>query len=359
MWEGKITLLAGSVPTLWWTGKFRHVSSAESTLRSEMWSFLFQSLQSKIQASCNVNSCYIGLWTKARIQEKLNTDITNSCDISIMLISLLFYFRIIKTCHNMCLISGQSWLHWRSSRDNATSLGLVILKRAKNPKPLQVLGGFLWKPNAEGHRWHFSCPPRHVWKTHAKRANRVNIDLEKDQAQQEHWGVALHPMFLVVYVKFKEMGSYIHSSWKDSIAFVFLFWLRSSPPPCTFFFFNCFLPLAFFFLFANSYPFTRNPQDVVPTFTTLLTLPQNIEPCSQLVHPAAEGVIIVKIKISGTLLSSSLILRTCDQAPGSCRAGLTQRRCAVIWPPGPCEGAGPVQWRVLSPLSAPCVKNHP
>lgn len=39
------------------------------------------------------------------MQEKFNTDVTNSCDISIMLISLLFYFRVTKTCHNTCVWS--------------------------------------------------------------------------------------------------------------------------------------------------------------------------------------------------------------------------------------------------------------
>lgn len=121
--------------------------------------------------------------------------------------------------------------------------------------------------------------------------------------------------------------------------------LLPSPLPCTFFFVNCFLPLPFFFLFANFHPFTRNPQDVWLTFTTLHALPQNITPCSQLAGPAAEWVIIVKIKTSGMLLSSSLVSRTCYQGPGSSRAELPQ-----IQPPGLSEGTGPVQWRILSPL---------
>lgn len=100
---------------------------------------------------------------------------------------------------------------------------------------------------------------------------------------------------------------------------------------------NCFLPLSFLFFFAYFYPFTRNPQDVMPTFITLHTLPQNIRPCSKLASPG--GVIIVKT--SGNLLSSSLISRSCGKGPGSCRAELPQ-----IQPPGFSEGAGPVQWRV-------------
>lgn len=100
--------------------------------------------------------------------------------------------------------------------------------------------------------------------------------------------------------------------------------LLPSPLPCIFFF-NYFLPFPFFFLFANFfYPFTRNPQDTVPTFTTLHTLPQNTRPCSQLASPAAEWVVTVKIKTSGFLLSSSLLSRTCDQGPGSSRAELPQ-----------------------------------
>lgn len=101
----------------------------------------------------------------------------------------------------------------------------------------------------------------------------------------------------------------------------------------------------FFFLFANFHPFTRNPQDVVPTFTALHTLPQNIRPCSLLAGPAAEWVIIVKIKTSGMLFLSSFVSRTCDQGPGSSRAELPQ-----IQPRDLSEGTGPVQWRVLSPL---------
>lgn len=137
---------------------------------------------------------------------------------------------------------------------------------------------------------------------------------------------------------------------------MFSLWLHSSPllSLVPFFFLIASFPIPFFFLFANFYPCTRNSQDVVSTFTTLPTLPQNIRPSSQLASPAAEWVIIVNIKTSGILLSYSLIPRTSDQGPGSCRADLPQ-----IQPPGLSEGAGPVQWRILSPLSAPCVMNYP
>lgn len=111
----------------------------------------------------------------------------------------------------------------------------------------------------------------------------------------------------------------------------------ASPLTLILFLKNCFLPLSFLFFFAYFYPFTRNPQDVMPTFITLHTLPQNIRPCSKLASPG--GVIIVKT--SGNLLSSSLISRSCGKGPGSCRAELPQ-----IQPPGFSEGAGPVQWRV-------------
>lgn len=182
----------------------------------------------------------------------------------------------------------------------------------------------------------------------------MNIDLEKDQGQQEHRGV----FWLFTSIQGNGILHTLLMKRQHCICGFTLTSLLPSPPPCTFSF-NCFLPLPFFFLFAYLYPFTRNPEDMVPTLTTLHTLPQNIGPCSQLASPAAEWEIIVNIKRSGILLSSSLILRTCDQASGSCRAGLPQPRCVVIQPPRPFEGAGPVQWRVLFPLSAPCVMNHP
>lgn len=163
---------------------------------------------------------------------------------------------------------------------------------------------------------------------------------------------------LVVYINSRKWDPTYTPHEKTPLYFWFYFGFTPSLPSPLYLFF-CFLPLPFFFLFAYFYPFTRNPEDMVPTLTTLHTLPQNIGPCSQLASPAAEWEIIVNIKRSGILLSSSLILRTCDQASGSCRAGLPQPRCVVIQPPGPFEGAGPVQWRVLFPLSAPCVMNHP
>lgn len=66
-------------------------------------------------------------------------------------------------------------------------------------------------------------------------------------------------MFLVVCAESKETGSYRYSLQKDRIALEFLLWLLTSPPTCTFFFFNCFLSLPVFFHFAYFHPFATNP----------------------------------------------------------------------------------------------------
>lgn len=63
---------------------------------------------------------------------------------------------------------------------------------------------------------------------------------------------------LVVCIKFREKGSYIHFSWKDSIAVVFLLWLRFSPHPHPFF--KKLLPSPFLFILLCLFlPFHKKP----------------------------------------------------------------------------------------------------
>lgn len=172
----------------------------------------------------------------------------------------------------MCLISGQSWPHWRSSRDNATSLGLVVLKPAEIPNHC-ILSRFLWKLNAEGHWLHFGCLPTNIGKKHAKRENSVNIDLEKDQGQQEHRGV----FWLFTSIQGNGILHTLLMKRHHCISGFTLASLLPSPLPCTFSF------VSFPFPFSSSLPISTLSQETQRTWCQHL---QPFTPCPRTSGPA-------------------------------------------------------------------------
>lgn len=167
-----------------------------------------------------------------------------------MLIRLLFHFRITKTCHNTRVWSlDNHGLTGEAAGTMQHPWGWWFLNQQKS----QITASselVSLETDCRRSSMAFQVSSHKCLKKTCKKANSVNIDLEKDQGQ-EHWEVSLHPTFLFVYIKFKETGSYILSSWKESIAFVVLLWLHSCPPLSLVSFF---LITSFRFPFSSSLP---------------------------------------------------------------------------------------------------------